>query len=149
MLPTLRTLKNGTFLTFVTQACVVFETALASRADPGGGAKGPWPLPKALKVPFGPPNDKFFTIIFFFLFFFQIFKIKWPKSEEKSDFGGRLGWGSDQLAPPPPNRPAGSALVGIRGILVYGALKSVCRGQRHPIIWLPCLLSGPIKCLRL
>ena len=107
MLPTLRTLKNGTFLTFVTQACVVFETALASRADPGGGgAKGPWPLPKALKVPFGPPNDKFFTIFFlFFIFiFFQIFKIKWPKSEEKSDFGGRLGWGSDQLAPPQTGR---------------------------------------------
>ena len=30
--------------------------------------------------------------------------MKWPKSEEKSEFGGRLGWGSLQLPPPQTDR---------------------------------------------
>ena len=44
----------------------------------------------------------------FLFLFFGIFKIKWPKSEEKLGFGGRLGC-SGQTSWPPPNRPAGSA----------------------------------------
>ena len=41
--------------------------------------------------------------------FWRIFKIKWPNSEEKLEFGVRLGWGPEQFPPPKKNRPAGSA----------------------------------------
>ena len=43
---------------------------------------------------------------------FSDFKIKWPKSMEKLENGGRLGplrLGSPLLPPPPPKRSAGSA----------------------------------------
>ena len=38
---------------------------------------------------------------------FSNFKIKWPKSVEKLENGGRLG-PLRQNSPPPPKRPAGS-----------------------------------------
>ena len=34
------------------------------------------------------------------IIFWHIFKIKWPKSEENLEFGGRLGWGPDHVAGP-------------------------------------------------
>ena len=60
--------------------------------------------PKAPKVPVvWPPNGKFLTIKnitnYFLFLLWRIFKIKWPKSEEKIEFGGR-GWlGARPVAP--------------------------------------------------
>ena len=58
----------------------------------------------------GSKNRFFFkkNIEIFHSYFLRIVKIKWPKSEEKLEFGGRLGWWG-QTKRPPPNRPAGSA----------------------------------------
>ena len=40
---------------------------------------------------------------------FCVLKIKWPKSEEKVENGGRLGLTRQNFCPPPPKRAAGSA----------------------------------------
>ena len=40
--------------------------------------------------------------------FFKIFKIKWPKSQEKSEFGGRWVWRM-RIHPPPQSKPRGGA----------------------------------------
>ena len=66
----------------------------ASKA--GGGTGGRVPLPVEKSAGDIPPE----IIIFQYLFlkyicsfaFFNIFEIKWPKSEEKLSFGGRLAW---------------------------------------------------------
>ena len=46
---------------------------------------GPGPSPLRSKI------SKLF-ILFYFLLFLPIFEIKWPKSEEKLNFGGRWFW---------------------------------------------------------
>ena len=55
------------------------------------GARAPPPLRSKI--------SKLFFISLYFLRFLPIFKIKWPKSEEKINFGGRLLW-SRPRAPP-------------------------------------------------
>ena len=46
-------------------------------------------------------STNFFFVSIFFLPLSMFAKTKWPKSEEKSDFGGRLGFGP--LGPWPPH----------------------------------------------
>ena len=46
------------FIRFVHVGYNVFAAIDGSRE----GATGPWPNPKALKVPFGSPNEKFLTM---------------------------------------------------------------------------------------
>ena len=93
----------------------------------GGGARGhgspialkvlfPPPPPRAhgspiaLKVLFPPPTESFRqkTLFTFLFLFWRILKQKWPKSEDKLEFGVRLGpvwgptvWPQPNLTPPP------------------------------------------------
>ena len=53
-----------------------------------------------------PPEIVLFTDMFkqfTQLFIFKIFKIKWPKSEEKSEFESRWVW-QTRIHPPPPSQ---------------------------------------------
>ena len=56
--------------------------------------------------------------------FFWVFKTKWSKSEDKSEFGGRLGWGLTSCPPPQPTdwvRPWGRWVWGphhLEGIFI-------------------------------
>ena len=56
-----------------------------------------------------PPRNLDISVTFFlklFFAFFNIFKIKWPKSDEKLNFGGRWVWVpmNPTSDPPPPNQ---------------------------------------------
>ena len=84
------------------QLCSLLARACARiGGSRGGGALGHMP-PRLWKYccPPPPPNGKFSTIKNNCIFFWRIFKIKWLKSEEKLEFGGRLGWGDRPVALP-------------------------------------------------
>ena len=66
-------------------------------------------VPRSRKISGGRPprnDDTYFSIFFLDTYdnfaFSTIFKIKWPKSEEKLNFGGRCVW--VLMNPSPPNK---------------------------------------------
>ena len=93
--------------------------------------------PRTFKNRGGRPPQKlrYFSIFFLetqthFFAFSNIFKIKWPKFEEKLDLGGRWVW--VPMSPTPPNRN----FVATPLAVVFIGQKDMGMGQKDPLITL-------------
>ena len=107
-------------------------------------------VPRSRKISGGRPPQKLWYFSIFFLdtyenfVFFTIFKIKWPKSEEKLNFGGRWVW--VPMNPSPQTKVCGDAPAELQSHGHRWRRLAVLRRLVDYITWVPAAYLPTVCC---